>query len=80
LSPLLEWLTALELPVLAAFRPILEKAHTGKTGTLARRLLLVNGAPGKHNRFLTEALEGRLQRATRWAARRRPTEVTPESA
>jgi hypothetical protein len=68
LSPLLEWLTTGSQGVRRAFRPILAKATTGKTGVLARRLLQLDFAPEGRHRFLVDALGGRLQRARRWAA------------
>jgi hypothetical protein len=68
LSPLLEWLTAVSQGLRGEFRPILEKATTGKAGTLANRLLQLSFASGAGQRFLFDALEGRLQRARRWAS------------
>jgi hypothetical protein len=67
LEPLLEWLSALEQSVDLAVRPILEKLTSGKAGELARKLLAIRGTPNKRRPVLLEALQGRLERAGRWA-------------
>lgn len=67
LGPLLEWLTALDQGVRAEFRPLLEKAKSGKTALLAKRLLARTSSPGKCMQILAEALAGRLERAGRWS-------------
>jgi hypothetical protein len=68
LGPLLEWLTALGQGVHSDFRPMLARAAKGKAAVLARRLLQLTCAPEPGHRFLVVALEGRLQRALRWAS------------
>jgi hypothetical protein len=68
LGPLLEWLTALGQGVHNDFRPVLARATKGKAGVLARRLLQLTCAPEPAPRFLVVALEGRFQRALRWAS------------
>src|SRR5262249_55726731 len=60
LEPLLEWLTSLTQKVRGEVRPILEKTTKGKAGSLAKRLLLLEGAPGVGVRVCVEALQGRL--------------------
>jgi hypothetical protein len=67
LDPLLEWVTALDQGVRAEFRPLLEKAKSGKTALLAKRLLARAPSAGKRLQVLAEALAGRLERARRWS-------------
>lgn len=66
LTPLLEWLTDLKQGVADDCRPVLAQATTGKTGTLAKRLLQMTSVPERERRYLFEALEGRVERARRW--------------
>jgi hypothetical protein len=68
LAPLLEWLAALEQGVTHDVRPLLEKVTTGKSGALAKSLLKLRDTSNKRRAVLLEALEGRLQRARRWAS------------
>ena len=49
-------------------RPLLEKAKSGSTGTLARKLLQLVSVPAKQTAILAEALCGRLHVAQRWAS------------
>jgi hypothetical protein len=67
LEPLLEWLSVLEQGVDPAVRPLLEKLTSGKAGELARKLLAIRGTPNKRRPVFLEALQGRLERARRWA-------------
>src|SRR5262249_43016066 len=67
LGPLLEWLSALEQGVRVELRPLLEKATTGKTGSLAKKLLKLSSTLHKRGPVLMEALDGRLRRAEQWA-------------
>ncbi|MFL5245722.1 MAG: DUF6493 family protein [Gemmataceae bacterium] len=66
LGPLLEWLTSLQEPIREPLPSLLQKAQSGKTGSLAKRLLLLSGSPEKRGQVLLEALRGRVQRAERW--------------
>jgi hypothetical protein len=59
LAPLLEWLSSPEQGVIDALRPLLEKATTGKTGTLSRKLLELPGTTHKSNCVFAVALQGR---------------------
>ncbi|MBL8823002.1 MAG: hypothetical protein JNJ77_10475 [Planctomycetia bacterium] len=73
LSRLLEWLSALKQPVREDFKPVLDKVTTGKAGQLSKRLKGL--APSSHdNVYLTEALEGRLERIRRWIASHRTSQ------
>jgi hypothetical protein len=66
LGPLLQWLTALEDEVVPRCRPLLQRAKSGKTGTLAQKLLLLKRSSDQHRRVLVEALQGRVERCRRW--------------
>jgi Family of unknown function (DUF6493) len=66
LGPLLEWLSSLEEGVRDECRLLLEKAKSGNTGALARKLLRLPSAPTKQTAILVEALRGRLHVAQGW--------------
>jgi hypothetical protein len=68
LAPLLQWLSALQRGVDPALRPLLETASSGKTGTLAKKLLSLTSSRQRREQLFLEALEGRVHRAEAWAS------------
>lgn len=68
LAPLLQWLSALQRGVDPALRPLLETATSGKTGTLAKKLLSLTSSLQRREQLFLEALEGRVHRAEAWAS------------
>jgi hypothetical protein len=68
LAPLLQWLSALQRGVDPALRPLLETATSGKTGTLAKKLLSLTSSLQRREQLLLKALEGRVRRAKAWAS------------
>lgn len=76
LGPLLQWLTATGAGVSDACRTLLEKARTGKTALLAKKLLQLPSATVQRRQILLEALRGRMDRCRRWVKR---AETSPGS-
>jgi hypothetical protein len=68
LAPLLQWLSALQRGFDPALRPLLETAASGKTGTLAKKLLSLTSSLQRREQLFLEALEGRVHRAEVWAS------------
>jgi hypothetical protein len=68
LAPLLQWLSALQRGVDPALRPLLETTTSGKTGTLAKKLLSLTSSLQRREQLFLEALEGRVHRAEAWAS------------
>jgi hypothetical protein len=68
LAPLLQWLSALQRGVDPALRPLLETATSGKTGTLAKKLLSLTSSLQRREQLFLRALEGRVHRAEAWGS------------